>query len=607
MSAKRMAVVLWAAVAALLVAVLFASQRGEPALVTGALLAVLIGVLVVATARTLRLPAARSAAAPRTTASAFEAIVSIAADAIISVDDEHRIVVFNEGAERIFRYRFEDVRGERLDMLLPERFRAVHRRHMQAFATGGTNARRMGEREEIVGLRANGEEFPAEASISRVHIDGERYLTVLLRDVSDRKKAEARERFLAQSTEVLTASLDYDETLRRLARLAVPGLADWCVIYLEEDGELRRLETAHADPDKDALLARLRAYAMDPSRPHPVFPVIETGEAELIEEFPPSLMASIAQDEEHLELLQTVGIGSVIIVPLGARDETLGAIALVNDPGGRRFLPEDLALAQEMGDRAALAVDNAGLYRQARTAIAARDEVMSVVSHDLGNPLSAIFVGTRLLRRRLDGPGEDAAALRQVDDIRRAAEQMERLINDLLEIQRIEAGHLVIEPEPCFTGALLEDAGRTLKPLAEEKNIELRWDDRTGPDAAVHADPSRILQVLSNLVGNAIKFTPEGGRVVVSVENGSEVTSFAVTDTGPGIAPAELPHVFDRFWQSRQRYRHGVGMGLAIAKAIVEAHGGSIAVESEEGSGSTFRFTLLHPPPGADATDDGAC
>lgn len=599
MQGTRTIAVLWGLVAALLIAVLVATALAEPTLLTGALLAVLVAVLFLATALTLRdLPGARGGAAPRASASAFEAIVNIALDAIISVDEQHRIVLFNEGAERIFRYDADEVRGRPLDTLLPERFHGLHGRQLDHFAESPTTARRMGERSEIVGLRANGEEFPAEASISKMHIDGERYFTVVLRDITERKREEGRERFLAGTTELLTSSLDYQETLRRLARLAVPELADWCVVYVIEDGELRRLQSAHADPAKDALLAELQAYAMDRSRPHPVFPVVETGESELIEEFPASLMAAVAQDDHHLEILRAVGMGSVIMVPLTARDRTLGAIALVNEPGGRRFWPADLAFAEDVGRRAALAVDNARLYRQARAAIAARDEVMGVVSHDLGNPLSAIFVGTRLLKRSLEKEDAPAATHRQVDDIRRAAAQMERLIGDLMEIQRIEAGHLAITPAPCSTRTLVDDACRSMEPLAEEKEIRLTREIHAD-DPAVYADHARIMQVLSNLIGNAIKFTPEGGRVTVSAaENGGAVV-FEVKDTGSGIAADELPHVFDRFWQSRHGNRRGVGLGLAITRALVEAHGGDIDAESEEGAGSTFRFTLPRPPSGA--------
>ncbi len=604
MGVNRTGGVLWGLVTAFFAAVVVGSALSAPTLLTGAFLAVLVALLIPATAWTVRRltrDGALQSARPT-----METIVSIAADAIISVDADQRIVLFNEGAERIFRYDAEEVLGKPLDILLPERNRSIHARHIQEFGETAARARRMGERTEIAGLRANGEEFPAEASISKMHVEGERYFTVVLRDITARKRAEERERFLARVTETLSSSLDYEKTLERLADLAVPELADWCVIYMIENDAVHRLHTAHRDPDRADLLAELRRYALDRSRPHPVFPVLETGETDLIEEFPPSLTRSIAQDEEHLRILKELGIGSVIIAPLVARGETFGAMAFVTEPGGRRFWPEDRALVDELARRAAQAVDNARLYRQARSAVAARDEVMSIVSHDLGNPLSAIFVGTRLLIRRLDRLDDAADAVRQVEDIRRAAAQMERLIDDLLEMHRIEAGRLEIQTEPREVGALMREACRAIQPLAEEKEITLRCESDGLGDLRALADEDRIMQVFSNLVGNAIKFTPEGGNVTVSARPDGDRVTLSVRDTGPGIAPEDLPYVFDRFWQARKGGRHGVGLGLSIARAIVEAHGGEIHVESREGAGSTFRFTLPRAHAGDGGGDGGA-
>ncbi|HKJ91894.1 MAG TPA: PAS domain-containing sensor histidine kinase, partial [Longimicrobiales bacterium] len=522
----------------------------------------------------------------------FHGIVSIAADAIISVDAAQRIVLFNEGAEEIFGYRSADVLGQPLDILLPERVRDAHSRHVVQFGRSTADARRMGERQEISGRRANGEEFPAEASISKLELNGQRLFTVVLRDITERKRAEDTQRFLADASSVLTASLDYEGTLHSMVGLVVPRFADWCVIYIVREGQVHRVETAHADPEKAEAARALQRYVLDPARPHPVFPVIETGEADLIEDVPPSLIPSVAQDTQHRDLLQALGLGSIIIVPLVARGETLGAMAWIREPGHSRYSEHDLPLARDIGRRAALAVDNAMLYGQARQAVAARDEVMAVVSHDLGNPLSAIFVGTRLLKRQLESGTADAKGVRQVEDIRRAASQMERLIGDLLEIHRIEAGRLEVELAPHTLGALLGDVCRSIEPLAAEKSIRLDCGRAAKSAARVHADPERLVQVLSNLLGNAIKYTPEGGVVSVRVAEDDDACTVSVLDTGPGIAPQDLPHVFDRFWQSRKKSGPGVGLGLAIAKGIVEAHGGEIRAENRPDQGAAFHFTL---------------
>ncbi|MEJ2215568.1 MAG: ATP-binding protein [Gemmatimonadota bacterium] len=581
--------VLWGAVATLVVALAVGIALSAPSTVMDILLALLVAALLLALVGTRQ---SGIIAALRASEARFHGIVSIAADAIISVNAEQRIVLFNQGAEEIFGYASADVLGKPLDILLPDRFRAAHTRHMVEFSRSEATARRMGEREEITGRRANGEEFPADASISRLKVNGQQLFTVVLRDITDRKRAEETQRFLAEASSVLTSSLDYEGTLRSVARLVVPRFADWCVIYIVQEGQIHRVETAHADPEREKAARALKRYVLDPSRPHPVFPVIETGEADLIEDVPASLIPSVAQDVEHRDLLQALGLGSIIIVPLVARGETLGAMAWIREPGNSRYRTDDLPIAEEIGRRAALAIDNAALYRQARQAIAARDEVMAIVSHDLGNPLSAIFVGTRLLKRHLESGNGDVKGVRQVEDIRRAASQMERLIGDLLEIHRIEAGRLEVELEPQSLGRLVEEVCRSIEPLAADKSIRLDWTEASQVPLRIQADHDRFLQAMSNLLGNAVKFTPEGGVVSVHVAERDGGCTVSVLDTGPGIAPQDLPHIFDRFWQPRKQGRQGVGLGLAIAKGIVEAHGGEIRAENRNERGAAFHISL---------------
>ncbi|HEX8274218.1 MAG TPA: ATP-binding protein [Longimicrobiaceae bacterium] len=232
----------------------------------------------------------------------------------------------------------------------------------------------------------------------------------------------------------------------------------------------------------------------------------------------------------------------------------------------------------------------------AEAAVRARDDVLRVVSHDLGNSLSAVLVTTTLLLRSLP---EDGEVRPRVASIRQLAEQMQRLRQDLLDVASIEAGRLSIEPDWHEPGELLEATRGHFSPVAAEKGVclETRTEQELPP---VVADRERVLQVLANLVGNALKFTPAGGRIELSAARVPEGVRIAVADTGPGIAPENLPHVFDRFWKTQGGNRHGAGLGLAICKGIVEAHGGSIGVESRLAAGSTFAFTL----PAAEAAPD---
>jgi len=234
-------------------------------------------------------------------------------------------------------------------------------------------------------------------------------------------------------------------------------------------------------------------------------------------------------------------------------------------------------------------------YEEAQQAVAAREEVLKIVSHDLRNPLSTIAMAASLM---LDEELAPEIRKRQLQTIKRAGERMNRLIQDLLEVAKLEAGRLALRTQRVEIGVLLAEAYDALQPIAAAKSIRL--ETTADPSArTVDADAGRVQQVLSNLVGNAVKFTPEGGRIVITAVPTNGTVRIAVSDTGAGIPPERLEHVFGKFWQADRSDRRGLGLGLAIAKAIVEAHDGRIWVESEIGKGTTFYFTLGAEHPGA--------
>ena len=228
------------------------------------------------------------------------------------------------------------------------------------------------------------------------------------------------------------------------------------------------------------------------------------------------------------------------------------------------------------------------LYGEAREVIDAREEVLRIVAHDLRNPLNTVAMTTRLL---LDLPSTEQQRTDRLTVIQRAGERMNRLINDLLSVSIIEAGRLTVDPRPTPIRALLDDAMEMLRPIAADKAIRLETVAPSEPPDVL-ADPGRILQVLSNLVGNAIKFTPKGGSITITVRAEDERVSFEISDTGPGIPPEQLANIFGRFWQASRADSRGIGLGLSIAKGIVEAHGQQLRVSSTVGVGSTFSFGL---------------
>jgi signal transduction histidine kinase len=267
----------------------------------------------------------------------------------------------------------------------------------------------------------------------------------------------------------------------------------------------------------------------------------------------------------------------------------LGALTLVTSGSGRRFEIADLSLAADLARRAAIVVEHARLFHEAQQATRARDDVLAVVAHDLRNPLNTVIMAVSLM---LDStPVERPQERRQVEIVRRAADRMNRMIQDLLDVRRMESGRLGIDTRPESPASLVNDTVEMLFPLAHGSTITLEANVAENL-APVVADAARIQQVLSNLVGNAVKFTPRDGRVIVSAEPIDGGVRFGVIDNGPGIPPDQVPHIFGRFWQAMPSDRRGIGLGLAIAKGIVEAHGGMIWVESQVGLGSTFYFTL---------------
>jgi len=523
-------------------------------------------------------------------------IVGLASDAIISVDASQRITLFNEGACHIFGYEAAEVIGQPLDLLIPARHRSEHRRHIVQFGESEVRSRRMGERQRLSGLRKDGLEFPAEASISKLDLEGERVYTVVLRDITERERALAAERFLAEAGEVLASSLDFDHTLTSLARLTVRSLADLCAVdLLAEKDRIRRLQVAHGSDELGSVARELESFTDEPARPFLSGEVLRTGRAELWNGHPEDeSRLGGRRDPKFLQRVRGLGIRSFMVVPLRAPERLLGALVLVET--GRRarsFDERDLELAKELGIRAGLAVENARLYREANRAIQARDDILGVVSHDLGNPLQAIFIGLEALEKTRQHEGETGEDY-YLSAIRKSAELMQRLIQELLEVRRMEEGHLSLEPRPEALPDLVHEALEVIGPLARVKSVTL-IDETAGADLpTILVDGPRIQQVLSNLLGNAVKHTPPGGTVRILGESSESELRVSVEDSGGGIPEDQRERVFDRFWRAEATGGQGIGLGLAIAQGIVRAHGGRIWLESRIGEGSTFSFTIPH-------------
>jgi PAS domain S-box-containing protein len=525
----------------------------------------------------------------------FSGILEIAADAIITVDALERIVHFNQGAAAIFGYPVGDAIGMQLDALIPKRVRGVHHEHMRRFAESPTQARRMGERREIFGVRRDGSEFPAEASISKLQSPNGPLFTVVLRDITDRRRIEEDERFLAAAATEMARSLDYRTVLQTIVDLAARRLGDAAILDLiQPDGSLLRTAGAAA-PGRRLLMQEIAKEGISWDSPSPIVDVIRRGESIIVTDIGDDWIEA----HEELNLVaawRTVGAHSMLVVPLVLVGEPLGALSVYLTDPKRSFAAESRGLVEKFARPVALAVTNTSLYAAAQRANQARDEVMGVVSHDLRNPLSAIAMCASVLPKvsASDATGRDEL-LRTIAD---SVDTMNRLIQDLVDVASIERGQLSLLRTSVNPGGVVERAMQLFRVEAQQHGIKLERQIQADlPE--LHADGARLGQVLSNLMRNAIKFTPDGGRIVASVVAEDGVVRFSVSDTGQGIDPSLHQRVFDRYWHaSRGARKTGTGLGLSIARGIVEAHGGRLTVESAVGEGSTFSFTVPAAPKG---------
>jgi signal transduction histidine kinase len=416
---------------------------------------------------------------------------------------------------------------------------------------------------------------------------------------ADLERAEIRSRLLAEASSLLTAALDFDTALRSLARLSVARIADWCLIYLQDRGDgISRVEMAHADPRKEHVAREMRLYPFDSRQPSPVLEVLETGQPRLIERIGDDFLeARRARDADHARLLQDIGASSAIIVPMVARGQMLGAIAFLRAASGRSYDDQDLALAEELGRRAALALDNASLYHEAQEAARAKSDFLAVISHELRTPLNAIMGYTDLLLMGVPEPLPESAE-RYARRIGASSRHLLHLVEEILAFSRMQAGETELRLEPVSLPDVLRQAEAEIRPLAEAKQLEFR---REIPDAlTLETDAAKLRQLLTNLLINAVKFT-SAGHVGLRARGGHDEVVIEVEDTGVGIEAAHLERIFEPFWQAEAastRRVGGTGLGLTIARRFALLLGGELTGESEPGRGSCFRVRIPLRAPG---------
>jgi PAS domain S-box-containing protein len=532
----------------------------------------------------------------------FSGIVSSSQDAIISIDASQKIILFNQGAEKMFGRTSADMIGKPLDVLLPEPVRATHPRHIESFLASPETARGMGGSRTVSGMRSNGENFPIDAAISRISVGGTTFMTAMLRDVTEQARLGKTRQLFSDLGAALAATLEFDELCTAAAQLAVRDLADVCIIDLMDNGKARRAKVVCHE--RQALVApALMPMGSSGDNADLTNAIRMCTEPVLIEQLTPTVLEELAFRREPVQVIQATAVNSVITAPLSAHGTVFGRLSLLSSSHSRRLQRQDLHVIGAFAERVALSLESARLYEAARRATRARDEMLGIVAHDLRNPLQLISIHARILART------GTEAIRETaGQISATVQRMSRLIQDLLDVTSLDAGKSALNRQPMDVSELISDSMEAHAPIASSASVLIRSDvPENLPTVLVDRD--RILQVFQNLIGNAMKFTSAAGCITLHAERGTGEIVFSVSDTGSGIQPGDLPHVFNRFWQAEKG--RGAGLGLAIVKGIVEAHGGHVWARSVPGQGSTFYFTVplaesACPVSGLPATTDSA-
>jgi len=529
----------------------------------------------------------------------FRDVIERNADAIVVVDGEGVIRFVNAMAAKLF-----DADRDRL-LNTPFGFPLL-----------------AGDTTEIE-LRSRGESLTAEMRVVKSEWEGTTAYIASLRDITERRRAEQNEReligehaartaaeeaarklrFLLESSTALAASLDYDTTLKMLARICVPELADWAVVYCpDEEGRLQRSEIAHADASKSGVARELRDMPIDMDGPHPAVAALKSRTPLLVGTASKELLDAVTENPRQRELVRELGFESLIVVPMFAHDRALGALTLVSARRARRFDVEDLALAEDVARRAALAMESARLYDEAKRANAGKADFLAVVSHDLRTPLTAIIGYAELLQMGVPVPMPPSAQ-QPLERIRTSARHLLYLLKELLSFARLDAGRDEVRNQEIDVRVIGREVAAVMEPLAAAHALQLHLCSPNEP-VTTFTDPDKLRQILLNLVGNAVKYTKRGEVHLEIGAAGGDVLMI-VRDTGVGIAEDNLTHIFEPFWQvdPTQRSRDGgTGLGLSVVQRLVRLLSGKLSVASVVDVGTTFTVSLPLHLPRSDAT-----
>ncbi|MCL5024945.1 MAG: PAS domain S-box protein [Chloroflexi bacterium] len=532
----------------------------------------------------------------------FRSIVERSEDGIVLVDEQGLIVEWNEGQEQLSGLRKAEVLGRPLwdvqfqvasgDKKRPELYERIKGEILEALRTGrGPWLGQLVERELE---RSDGERRVLQSMTFPVRTEQGFMLGGISRDVTERKRAEDAQRFLAEASKQLSSSLDDETILASVAHLAVPTIADWCAVdIVPENGPPRLVASVIHDSSVEELARETYCrYCLDESGESSYAKALRTGQPVLVTEVSDSALEAAIEDADHLRAVREMGHISYIVVPITVRGDTVGIISIASMSSGRRYGAPDLAIMEDVARRCGTAIDNARLYRQAQEAIRARDEFLSVAAHELKTPVTSLRGFAQLMIHQMGNCGvvDPHRMRRALDTIDKQSDKLTRLTYHLLDVSRIEAGKLSLDRQDTDLVALVKGVAAAAQATTNVHDIGVR----APSSLPAFVDPLRIEQVVTNLIDNAIRYSPNGGPIDVELAASSlETLRMSVTDHGIGIPPEHRKSIFDRFYQAHAAHRlGGMGLGLFISRQIVNLHGGSIEAEFPIEGGTRFVVNL---------------
>ncbi len=512
-------------------------------------------------------------------------------DAVIITDNRGIIDFVNTQFKNKFGYSPEEIIGKPLEQLLPERFRMKHVSYRMKYMAN-PNAKPMALTLDLYAQRKDGSEFPVDISLVPFETEDGMVFTAFIKDLSDRDRYVSQQKFLADISAILSENIEFEKRLYNAANLSVPFLADFCILFNCENNMLVPKISLHRDKSHQGTLKALTTdlFSRPEISPYKANAKTEDLKPMVLENVSDSFLKAITPDKEHFERFRELNPKSLLFVPLVAREKITGVVLLGMNSSGRKFSDEDISFISQVGHRMALSFDNINLYNEAQQAICDRENILSIVSHDLRNPLAAMKSGFQLIPQLVD-KNEKEKINKITSSLVKASDFMEHLINDLLDFSKIQQGILPLKLLPTSVPQILEEVMEAVSFAAKDKSIEIHADIPKG-DLILVCDPTRLKQAINNLIGNALKFTSEKGKINLRVNEEKDDFYFSVSDNGPGISGEDLLLIFDRFWQAPKTAHLGSGLGLFIAKGIIEAHRGTFWAESKIGQGSNFQFKI---------------